>query len=504
MRAGGLTAARATLLAGATVLAFFSGGYFDQPRAWAGLAAWGLVAVAVLCAGRDALPDRHDHRAWLAVGGLMLWGGWTLASIAWAPLAGSAYHSGQLVVLYAGALLAAMLLLSGRSVRAAVEPALAAGILIVVGYGLSERLLPGLLHFSRSVSAQGRLEQPLTYWNAMGELAGLGFVLAARLAGDERRMPWLRAAAAAAAAPLGLGVYLSYSRGALFACAAGLLALVVVAPRRAQLRAVLAALLAGVLASVAGAALGSVHSLRGGLSTRELQGAVMLAVLVVLAAGAAAFQVAAGRVGIGDARGALALPRRAPWLALGLVCAGLAVAIVVGAKEGTSRPLGPGATRYATLESNRYDYWDVALKAFAAQPVRGVGAGGWAVWWLRDRTIHDFAQDAHSLPLQTLAELGLVGFALLIAVVAGLALACRDAHRLAPAAAAGPIAGLVVYAAHAPLDWDWQMPAVTLVAIVLGGMALVQARDPTGDPGPRARGDAGPRMNAATHARGRA
>jgi len=38
--------------------------------------------------------------------------------------------------------------------------------------------------------------------------------------------------------------------------------------------------------------------------------------------------------------------------------------------------------------------------------------------------------------------------------------------------AAGPIAGFVVYAVHAPLDWDWEMPAVTLVAIVLAGALL--------------------------------
>jgi hypothetical protein len=31
---------------------------------------------------------------------------------------------------------------------------------------------------------------------------------------------------------------------------------------------------------------------------------------------------------------------------------------------------------------------------------------------------------------------------------------------------------VVVYIAHAPLDWDWHMPALTLVAVVLAG-ALV-------------------------------
>ncbi len=206
------------LLVGPAVLAFFSGGYFDEARAWAGLVGWALVVVALLVVP-DPLP--RDPRAWLALGGLALLAAWTLLSITWAPIAGSAYHAGQLVVLYTGILLAAAMLLRGRSAQRAVEPALAAGALLVVGYGLSERLLPGLLHFSRSTSAVGRLEQPLTYWNAMGELAALGFVLCARLAGDATRSRYPRALAAAAAVPLGLGLYLSFSRGALFACAAG-------------------------------------------------------------------------------------------------------------------------------------------------------------------------------------------------------------------------------------------------------------------------------------------
>jgi O-antigen ligase len=169
------------------------------------------------------------------------------------------------------------------------------------------------------------------------------------------------------------------------------------------------------------------------------------------------------------------LPRRAPLIALAVICAGLALAIVVGAKEGTPRPLSAGATRLVTLESNRYDYWRVAIRAFRAEPVRGVGAGGWAVWWLRYRPIQDSAQDAHSLPLQTLAELGLVGLALLLAFFAGIALAAGEAHRADPALAAGPIAGAVVWLAHQPLDWDWQMPAVTLIAMVLGGALLATA-----------------------------
>ena len=89
------------------------------------------------------------------------------------------------------------------------------------------------------------------------------------------------------------------------------------------------------------------------------------------------------------------------------------------------------------------------------------------MWWLRYRPFDDFAQDAHSLPLQTLAELGLVGVALLGPSSPDSGSPARNANTIAPALAAGPIAVLVTRA-HAPLDWDWQMPAVTLVAIVLG------------------------------------
>ncbi|MBV8432293.1 MAG: hypothetical protein JO244_14090, partial [Solirubrobacterales bacterium] len=284
MRAGALHASRLVLLGGATALAFFSGGYFDVPRAWAGLAVWALVLVGILL-DRHSLP--RSRASWLAIGGLLAFGAWTLLSMLWAPILGNAYHAGQIVFLYAGGLLAAALLLRDSGTQRLVEPALLAGTLIVIGYGISERLLPGLLHFARSVSAQGRLEQPLTYWNAMGELAALGFVLSARVGGDADRAPGLRAAAAAAAAPLGLGLYLSFSRGALFACAAGLVALVVLAPRRSQLEGILISLGTGALAAVAAAPFRGVTSLAGPLSTRERQGVITLVLLVVISGAAA-------------------------------------------------------------------------------------------------------------------------------------------------------------------------------------------------------------------------
>lgn len=502
MRARALRAAGAALLAGPTVLAFQTGGYFPNARAWAGLVAWLLTVVALLAVD-GSLPRTAPARC--ALIGLALFGAWTLGSIAWAPIAGSAYDAAQLVFVYVGILAAGTLTLRDRVTLRAVEPVLAAGALIVIGYGLSERLLPGLLEFSRSVSAQGRLEQPLTYWNAIGELAALGLVLAVRVAGDHGRASWLRCAGAGAAVPLALGLYLSFSRGALFAGAAGLVTLIVAAPARAQLRSILLALGAGVLACAIGAPLRGVTALAGPLSTREWQGALMLVALIVIAAGAALMQ--RRLISRPTADRDLHLPRRAPWIALAVICAGFALAVAVGAKETSAVPLSSGASRYVSLQSNRYDYWRVALRAFGDEPIRGVGAGGWAVYWLRYRTVNEGAVDAHSLPLQTAAELGIVGLALLAAFLGGVGFAARAAHRFAPAAAAGPIAGFVVYVAHAPLDWDWQMPAVTSVALLLAGALLAlgeragsardaaDAGDPRGEPEAEVSG--GPALSAA-------
>ncbi|HEX3689716.1 MAG TPA: hypothetical protein VHV28_08465 [Solirubrobacteraceae bacterium] len=469
-----LIAAAAVLLLGPAAIAFFSGGYFAPARTVAGAGAWACVVAAVV-AGR---PLPRGRPALLAVGGLGLLSIWTLLSTLWAPIAGDAYAAGQIAVLYTGTLIAAAMVLRGRAAQW-VEPVLAAGILLVIGYGLAERLLPGVLHYARSASAEGRLEQPLTYWNAMGELAALGFVLCARLAGDELRAGWLRAGAAASAAPLGLGLWITFSRGALFAGLAGLVTLVVVAPRAAQLWALARAVGFGALAVAAGAPFSAVASLDGRLSTREHQGLIVLVALVVISS--VAVVVAARVPPPFNREGPVRLPRHSPALAAGLIAAGLALAIVVGAHESSgAASLSGGAGRLTTLQSNRYAYWSVALRAFGSDPVQGAGAGGWSVDWLRFRHVSEGAQDAHSLPLQTLAELGLVGLALLLAFAAGVTLACRRALAVSPLAA-GPVAAAVVYLAHSPLDWDWQMPAVSLVAIVLMGTLLALAEPAPSD-----------------------
>jgi O-antigen ligase len=472
-------AACSVLLAGPTVLAFFSGGFFDEPRLVAAFTAWVLVAAAALTSERP-LPRSGPGR--LALGGAAALTALTIASIAWAPLAGPALDDAQRALLYLGALVASAAFLSADRT---IEPALAGGALLVVCYGTSERFLPGLVDLNESVTAGGRLEQPLTYWNAMGALAAMGLVVAARLAGDERRPVGLRAAAAAAAAPLGAGVYLTFSRGAIAALAAGLVVLAVTTPARVQLRAVALALATAVAAAVACGVPPWVRSLETDGPSRSLQGLLALAAVVAIAAIAAGLTARWARARSGAAPHAVPRMRLiGAAAAVALVGAVLLTAATEGRPEPTSPAAGARTERLRSLDSTRYDYWRVALDTFARHPLVGTGAAGFRVEWLRERDESDASRDAHSLYLETAAELGLAGLAALIAFLAGVGLCARNAFRADPAATAGLIALVTTWLVHAALDWDWEMPALTLVAIVAAG-ALVAAAD-RADVSPRA------------------
>src|SRR4051812_18217597 len=247
---------RAAAAAGPAVLAFFGGAYFDQPRQVALVAVWVLVAYAAVCC---PLPRPPGAPLLVALGALALLCGWVALRLGHTPLRGLARDDLERDLLYLGALIVAAVAWRARAAAAVAEPMLAAAALVVVGYGLSGRLLPGIVDQVRTAAADGRLDQPLGYWNATGALAAVGFVLCVRIAGDRGRGAALRSGAAAAAVPLLVGVYLSFSRGAVAALAAGLIVLFVLAPSWPQLRAIAVGLEMGALACGAAALSSSVR-----------------------------------------------------------------------------------------------------------------------------------------------------------------------------------------------------------------------------------------------------
>lgn len=469
----------ATLLAGPTVLAFFSGGYFDVPRLLAAIVAWSLLLISAVV-GPKPIPASSPGRAALA--GMALLTLWTGLSLLWAPLAGPATDDLQRMLLYLAATAAAAALLRSRALLRAVEPALAAGTVLVIGYGLTGRLLPEVVELDAAVRANGRLEQPLTYWNAEGVLAAMGLVLCARLAGDAERSAWTRGLAAAACAPLGAGLYLSLSRGAMAAGAVGLCVLLALAPTRSQLRALVTAAAAALAAAVGSSLFPGFESLDGSLGDRQADGLAMLAILAFLAAAAGCANGWAAR---GERTGnrpvyRLALAARLPAVAMALVALTLGGLVVGGLRErGEVEIIGAGQSqRLASLESRRYDYWRVAAENVVNQPVTGEGAGAFRVVWLRERPVPEAAANAHSLVLETALELGIVGLLGLGLLIAGVGTAAARALAREPGVLAGAAAAGTVWLLHSAIDWDWEMPAVTLPALVIAGALIAASEGP--------------------------
>ena len=96
--------------------------------------------------------------------------------------------------------------------------------------------------------------------------------------------------------------------------------------------------------------------------------------------------------------------------------------------------------------------------------------------WLQERRLDEAVRDAHSLEVEMLAELGLPGLLALALVIGGAAAAARRALRTDRAVAAGATAATLTWFLHASLDWDWQLPAVSLPAVVLAGLLIAPGR----------------------------
>jgi O-antigen ligase len=153
-------------------------------------------------------------------------------------------------------------------------------------------------------------------------------------------------------------------------------------------------------------------------------------------------------------------------LGLGGAAAVAAVAVAVASSEhGILRRL---------FGENRPHYWRVAWREVEQNRLLGSGAGTFDRYWLHYRPVSSFARDAHSLYLETLAELGPIGLLLLLAALAAPLLVLRRRRDPLLATAA---AGYVAFLVHAAVDWDWELPAVTLLGLMCGSSLLVAARD---------------------------
>jgi hypothetical protein len=431
-------------------LGLAQGGFPPERWVWAGaLAAWAAALAAVLADDAGALRAAWP---WLAAAGAVL--AWTLASALWSVDPDQSVLDARRTLAYTAAVLA--LLALARPGAPALVVATHAAITFVIVYALARYLVAG----HRTTFEANLLSEPLGYANAVGVVAVLGSLLGAGLAaGTASRRG---AAAAASTLPvLAAALELSGSSASWLALAFGLGVLVVLEPLRARLLRTLA--LAAVPCATA-----VVLAHESGLSAAgspRVDGRLVAVACVAFGLAAAALV----------ARTAEAPSRRRPlpaWLLSAAALAVLAVAFAV-------------VVAYGAARRPRSLYYGVAWhREFLAHPLLGSGAGTFGSYWDRFGPVALWggALDAHSLYLETLAELGPIGLLLLLVFLAyplRAALVTRGRPYVAAAAAA-----YAAFVFHAGLDWDWEMPVVVVAglacgAAVIAGALTAPARLPT-------------------------
>jgi hypothetical protein len=464
-------------------LGLLHGGYFSTAWGWATLALVWLVIVLLSISDRVEV-GRLELLLLASLGAFLVW---VASSAAWSVSAPAAIRELERGLLLFTAVAGAMLL-----VRHHMRPLLGAvlcGTVIICTYGLATRLFPS--HFGPFDAFAGyRLDEPLGYWNAVGLIAAMGTLIALGFAARGRSIA-TRALGAAAPVILLPTLYLTFSRGGWAALAAGLLVAGAVDRRRLQLMA--AALALAPFAAVAlwlCAREPDLNRRAAALTEASADGRRLALMLLAVAA-------LSGLAGLalltGERR--LRVGRRVRLGFAGLLSVLLltmigGVVIHYGGPRGsvtraydafTAPPVSVSPSqnlnkRLLSLSSNgRLKQWRVAVDDYRAHRVLGSGAGTYEIFWNQDRPAGTWKiRDAHNLYIEVLAELGPIGLALLLLTVSIPIYAAFKVrwHPLVPIA----LGTYVAYLLHAAVDWDWEMPALTIAAFLCGVAILVVAR----------------------------
>jgi hypothetical protein len=508
-RAERLAVTALMLLPGALIVftGFNAGGYFPATPAIAAVVLAQILLVRIMQAPRPF--EGLTFSTLVAILALASYALMTLVSASWS------HSTSRALIEFDRAWFYLLILLLLGSVRPSTQSlrwlvrGLLLGASIVCLAGLISRVLPNVWHTAPDVSNQ-RLSYPVTYWNTLGLLAALGIVLAFHLACTLHERRLVRVLAAAVLPLLAATLFFTFSRGAIAAGAIGLVVYVLVARPRG--------LFSGVLATAPPTIALIVVAYHANLLDTvdpTTPAAVSQGHRVALVAGVCAFACACLRlllaVGLDSRLSRISgKPRMSRGARRAALAGAAAVAVVLGLALGAPHSVAQDWNRFIsgaathgshdlrqrlTDPSNdgRTDLWRVALHGFAASPVHGGGAGMYQTLWDRNRPLFAYVINAHSLYLQAMAELGVPGLvllAILVGVVLG-GLAVRTRARGPRRSLYGALLACgVVWALRAGVDWDWEMPVVTLGFFAAAGLALSPRKESAGPgwvPGSRSR-----------------
>ncbi|MDX6513497.1 MAG: hypothetical protein QOE36_3001, partial [Gaiellaceae bacterium] len=478
--------------AGIFVLARVGGTYSLSARTTVAILIWWAIALAVAA---GYVPRARLPRPFVAAAVLLAaYAAWTGLSVFWASSAERAFDELDRVLLYVGVLLLTGLV-STREHGGRIADGLAAGIAAVGLLALGSRLLPDVVHSGQTLDflsgVQSRLSYPLGYWTGLSIFLALGVPLLLRSAVVARRPLWHLLATAPLPA-LAAAIYLTSSRAGSVVAVIGTVAFLLLSGRRW-------AASGAILAAGAGSALALAilidrsrlvdHPLQA--TRAEGRAAAILIVLVCLGTGAV---YAFGRLLAPPPPRSVALSR-ALWAA---GAAAVVVALLAShplQRFDSFRSNPPELTQATASEhilssssNGRWQLWGGAAREWESRPLIGRGAGSFAAWWAQHGSLAFYVNDAHSLYFESLGELGLIGFALILfALACGVAagaerLRGRDPARRELVAALG--AAYVAYLVSIGMDWMWEMTVVSVLGIACLGLLTGPATAPVAEDAP--------------------
>lgn len=481
-------------------LALQGGGYDSIVRGEVGVAVWWLVLCGV---ASGALPLPIRNRAAVAMvallAGFVIWTG---LSLGWTASSERTANELARVATYLGFLVLALSVVADGERARSLLNGVTCAIGAVIALAVLSRLHPSWFPENSigavlpGIEIERRLAYPLNYSSAIGVAAAIAVPL---LLGATA---WARTIAgqalAAAAVPIaGFAFVLASSGTGTAALIVALAVFVALSPDRLPKLITLALGTAG--AVILSAGLSDRPGLDRGLPTPEAmaQGDELLAVAIVVCLGVALAQTALGlAVRFGERARPFRISPRNAGLATGLaIVVAVPVAIVLGVpgevsdgwenfktQEGAAQD-DRGGSLVDTSSSGRYQFWQSAAETSELDSLKGVGAGTFEFFWAQDPENFGFVRDAHSLYMENLAELGIVGFLLIVGLV-GAALivgAVRSIGAAPPARTriAAATAATAAFAAGAALDWIWEIAALPAIfLLLLSVMATDRERDP--------------------------
>ncbi len=458
-------------------------------RQWGPIAVFALVMLA--CVRRRALRGPGI----VVVGAAWAYALWTLLSALWADSPGGALEGSARNLLYAALVTLPLVTLPDRKAALRLAGGLTLGLAAAVVATFVACLSDGAPHF-----LAGRLNDPVGYRNATAALFAMAFWPLLCMTAQRGLNPLLRAAAfGTATTSLGLA-FLTQSRGVLIGFCLGAVVALALGPDRVR-RAWLS------LMAVAGVAIAAQRLLvpyDALVATGQTSAPAITKAMEAMAVLAAASFAVVLLLALFD--GGLRVSAEAQ-RALGRVAAGLLVAltcaVLVGGLIAVGDPIklvrdkaqefrqldvaAPAETRLGSTGGQRYDLWRIALNEFRSAPVTGVGEGSYPVGYYAQRHTDRNLSTPHSLPMQTLAETGLVGLLLLITLPIAAAVAvARGWGRASPAGrrwGSALLASGTVLLGQASVDWLWLIPGLsglglTCLALGVALIALPDAREP--------------------------